>query len=809
MRGLAATAARRGLTTPEAAAKDPTEAYTRAWFTPGIYDRSPGWARGLERGTMDLVNDPLTAIGASGAGEAVARGVAEHALPLAVKTGDALAGLGDAGKAVAKTATTLHNLTTTGGPEAAALQRELTRDYGKNWLEQYAKAWGARKFTAAQTSQIINAFGSERDSIFKGLTDPEKTLALRAVDRGTVNPALAQRFPKAYQAAQSFQNLTKSIAYLGGSKQLRKKLAGEGFALPDFAKPFDVPAGTLPRGLQKTTQYREKYVPRLHEFTSPEAGVPRDPRIQAMIDARANRRMAKIDLSKTASGFLKPRRAHAPDITVESLPETQAAIQARIESAARTLSGQDLRRRVAGDFASKARLKSYAGDVKPQDIAKAAKDAGLSEADFAKLSPSIRSLFTRKYQPLRVSTTPQPGLFADVPNYVKSYLKPSVKGPAEQLEENLPLLKTARGATNLGKSGLFYQPTPHMRNIGTMTALRDPGAVVPGLVNWARMGAGFGGNARKYEQMKDVIRAGSVGMENAEDVAGRGALHGAVDKTASVLEKGGKPGQIAGAAVRGAAKPVEALYKASGKALWSFDDAMTAALTRRNIAKGLSPTRAAYEARNALVDYGEQSEAGKLLRSVFPFASWRTKMPAAVLSSFVRHPENAMTMMRANPKLGGAVQGDPSSSTGFSTSTTPISETFTALNDPVSFLRGSLTTTGREAMNPLTNRAATGRYGKDWWTYGIPGPQYYGAQLPYVSAAEDVAGHGLFPKKPGQAIKEGLTGVRETKPTKPHPGNLDAIAAAIAKRLPQPSAAAAPAPQPPSAPSGGGIDWSK
>lgn len=115
-------------------------------------------------------------------------------------------------------------------------------------------------------------------------------------------------------------------------------------------------------------------------------------------------------------------------------------------------------------------------------------------SEFEKLTPSVQDLLTRPFRTLKATSQRRPGRFDRVPGYVKDYLKPAIT-PDEAKTPLRRLAERGRTAMNLGKVTLFANPAPHMRNIGFMQALSDPGALPETLATFARIRGGFGGHA--------------------------------------------------------------------------------------------------------------------------------------------------------------------------------------------------------------------------------------------------------------------------------------------------------------------------
>ncbi len=189
MAGLAQRAAQRGLTTPAAAANDPTEAYTRAWFTPEIYDKSPGWMRGLERGFIDTINDPLMAAQVAAdplapVVKAAIGKVAERAPQLAAqfaaKAPKTAAALAPVVRDAKKVAGSLHDFFTFGGEAKRTIGVPKTQE-----ILGAAERIGRRVGPQGRLAHMLTA---KVERAAKGLS-PEEIARVSNALQGFVNPA--------------------------------------------------------------------------------------------------------------------------------------------------------------------------------------------------------------------------------------------------------------------------------------------------------------------------------------------------------------------------------------------------------------------------------------------------------------------------------------------------------------------------------------------------------------------------------------------------------------------------------------------
>ena len=207
--------------------------------------------------------------------------------------------------------------------------------------------------------------------------------------------------------------------------------------------------------------------------------------------------------------------------------------------------------------------------------------------------------------------------------------------PAKEMTGFQKAVKAAENAGNIGKSTLFLSPTPHVKNIGVMDFLANPAVIPKAMYKHARMGFGFASPGTKARVLGDAIGEGAAGGKNIEQSG-----------LTNLLDRGGILG-----------KALSHIYKATGKILWSWDDASKAAL--QDFAKHRfpnDPLRASSLVRRLLIDYAHSSPAQEMMRLIFPFSTWRTSMPKAVAEAVLTHPEYAIAADRVTH---GAAAGAP------------------------------------------------------------------------------------------------------------------------------------------------------
>lgn len=325
-----------------------------------------------------------------------------------------------------------------------------------------------------------------------------------------------------------------------------------------------------------------------------------------------------------------------------------------------------------------------------------------------------------------------------------------------------PLIK----GSNLSKGTLFWNPFQHMKNIGTLTALAGgPEALANTLKKAGIMaGADVVGNVAKrmgHQAWGDALRAkaetSQIGLAKLA-----GASH------VQNLEQQGLIKALQ--SIPGVGKAVSKPFELSGRMLWGFDDAAKAAVYEKNLRQYKDPGVAAYHTLKQLVDYSHQSQAVRGMRYVAPFATWRARMPEAVLRSLVENPQNALAMNRLSGGMasGGTLPAGNGKEYAYST---PLSEALQLdpmadKKGPLKYLRGSLGPSADYLIQKLAN-ASRGPHPSDrgsfWTDYANP-EQFLLSRAPVIGQAEALAGHGIFKESPRDELLYQLFGLQTRTP---------------------------------------------
>jgi hypothetical protein len=232
-----------------------------------------------------------------------------------------------------------------------------------------------------------------------------------------------------------------------------------------------------------------------------------------------------------------------------------------------------------------------------------------------------------------------------------------------------------RNLVNVPKNTITTIGLKHgLVNVPALAAASEgPGAALEALLQGARNAAGS--DAAAFERLKPGIMGGVIApsAERANPIADTLARAPVVGPTIGKLAQG------------------------ANRLTWAIDDAAKNAVYRRKVARGMDPTKAAAETLREMVDYRHASDFTKAMRNVAPFATFRTKIPAAVLSGLVRRPDRALTLDRATTGLYGSgavslpfLPPNDRGKTPELHDNTPISDVIEGIQAPQKYLRSTL-----------------------------------------------------------------------------------------------------------------------
>jgi len=680
----------------------------RHHWTPEQFAAQPAVKRAAMEFTTQMVNDPLTAIGQSGLGRAITEEAGLRWLPAAMsagaKLGERAAGTAfqDAMDLLGRTGGWLHDSMTPGGKPVAHAIRELAAKQGAEGMKQAERMMSSASGSRS-TAGYFGAVGKQvMDQTLHGVHPADQSLIFKAIHHGTIS-----KLPESLRpVADRLVNADRSILWLMGTKTVRKWLSDRGFSLPQEFRPFD----KGPRGLVSMQNVRENHVPMPHELDDEER--------QAAF-ANLNRKPGARAMTDTRNRFFKQRTKEPPAGWETDPDAVRETWEASFRTAGRQLGAADLRTNLVKLFSTPPKdgeefLKVLGdrmnrGDLstKPLTIKGLAKMAGLEDEPVATFTKTITKAVERP--------TATAVLKRRVPRSIRDAF-----GPRE--EEKLPdwlqvpmeIGKHFQNAQNIWKGSLFYTPTGHQKNIATLLALANPSTFPTALANYFRTGLGFASPAKRMKVFSDSIAAGAVPFSNVEQTG----------LTNIFKHLGWDKGDLGALG-----KAVNKWYGGSGKMLWGWDSAVKDALYKSELEHfGGDSLRAAAAVRRKLVDYEQSTGFQELVRSVAPFATWRTAMPQAVLTSLAEHPEYGLGLNRAT---GGAIAGQPFSMGGQEyQATTPLSETneLTTPGERHKYVRSAISPPMRLAANAAAKALGMSQvpYSKAMLESSLPGANPFG-----------------------------------------------------------------------------------
>lgn len=578
------------------------------------------------------------------------------------------------------------------------LKQKLFKAFGPSWREHYDILGGARAFQGSVENEVTARFETRLMKTISGLTPEQLRSVLKGVNFKTYYAKLPADLRK---RADAIKNLTDSAQHLEGTAGVQASLAKAKFTPPSFIKSFQ---SQTPRGILGESQYRERYLPIPHELQP-----MRKPAIHMSgLDPTDPHGFARKNIP--ASAF----DTNDPHMFVD-------ALRGRFASAAKSIANHDTLVRLR---------KAYGVEGK------------------GKLPSVIQEAFDKVIVP----------------------------------EEHRDWYDKFMGATgNLGgdvmRTGMFATGFPHGKNVLINALLHDPIAAMKGVGKFAK--TAFMDPEKRWEFHKPGIEAGAVqpairgergsatanlfgkvgealkpentmGKVSPPQMFGMRRLGGLEPTEVRVLQGLGKPFEIAGK-----------YYKFVADKLWEFDNSLNASAFEADVARGLSPERAAGRVRAHHVDYNTQSELTKKLKGLAWFATWATKSPMAVGRSVIENPALANAASKAYPELFGTPTSIPGEQKPEG-STTPTSEFAEALSGPHGWatrFRGIANPPLKVGLNTLYNEITNkkqGQYGWNPMTYGQPAGQFMQQDIPIYGVAKQLMGQGPFTKK-------GATGKEKAK----------------------------------------------
>lgn len=691
------------------------------------YNAQPQWARDfMEKFSTPTTQDPLTVLGATGATRALTQRASESILPVAMRAtakAAALPGIpGRVAEAAAHVGGKLHDFVTPGGANAAAAERELALQHGRQGVQIAQQLYALRGMGKTVGSDLEHTLSRGLDQSLNGLSESDQLRVSSAIHRGTIDS-----LPDNLRApAQQLQQFDRAIPWLFGSKSLRSLMTKRyDYSLPPELQRFD----QGPLGFVKTSNFEPNHIPLIHEL-SPETAE------NIVAGSRG-----KIDVASAHNPQFLRRRQVDPDeaIPLTSAKQVKDAFASSFSRAGRAWGGAQIQREVAQRFATPRTLRIQ--------------------------TPTNTGAATAKR-------------FSDVPVPIRKFFTtPAVEPGNAALHQ---LAQDARSVSNIGRSSIFVGgPLPHMGRIASLGLLHGPEAIPGAIGKFAKMGAGFASPETHAAVLGAARKAGAAGVPSLE---GAGDLNKALDWLGGRAEAGVKrimPARMAASAkyskfAKLASIPTTVAkhwFGGVSKALWTWDDAMKASLFEKNLRTYGDPLRAAFHTQKSLVDYGISSKMTETARFVSSFPTWRTRMPAAVLKGITENPQNLMMLARLGTLIGigpAAALGVASFSAGGKErklSMNAIGEAMQVASDPQGYTRGSLSPSGHIAAWTLSELSGHGKGNyPNYWTYGQNPAMFALKSLPGINQGSQYAGQGMFKSTPGDEALQQLTGVQTMEP---------------------------------------------
>lgn len=678
----------------------------------------PPTGHGAELFFNEMALDLATYFGIGKAGEKLTEAVGPRLLPMAMGIAKRFAKPDILGRDPlwVRAAAGIHDFFTPGGQPVAHAFRRLAETRGAQGVIQGQRMESAAAGGRAVGSAFAESLKSLSQKILKGTTAEQQSQMFSAIHRGMID-----KLPEELAAkAEALQNVDRSVPYVMGTGKLKAFMRDKlGFKLPEPLKGFDT---ARPRGLVGLKDFRTNHVPTPHGLGAEEA-------------ARALQNLRSVGgrrgLTDIANRYFQ-QRLREPGEDYFSDPRLVNEVwNSSFDTAGRQMTGAMTRQALFDIFGTPG-FSGKLGDVKLLTLDDIKGRIARGEA------PTFRTPIERG---------PATAVFKRrIPSYVRAAYAPKAPTEGTWTQE---LLKQGEALGNLGKSTLFYTPFPHQRNIGTLGLLANPAIIPKALYNYARMGFGFAGQTAKDKVLGEAMRAGATGMPNVEQ---RG-LTQLLDNAAQRL------GKVAGIPARVASW----VYKTSGKMLWTMDEATKASLfdfAKKRFNGDIY--RAASYVRKHLVDYGLTSPAQDYARLIFPFSTWRPRMPQAVALSLFEHPEYGIAFDRLTH---GAAAGAPFQLPGSQKkyqSSSPLAEAGELIpggGEQHKYLRSSLS---------LTSQVAADIAAKAIGQKEVPFPgSAIESRIPIAGQAMQYSGHSPYGDTAADAWLYLLTGIHPaTKPAR-------------------------------------------
>lgn len=607
--------------------------------------------RGLPKGLkpvndfmVQTMLDPTMYLGGSGALEKGTSKVTDAAMPRIVSAANS-----NGGKTALADA---FDLLTHNGPGVRAVYRGVGYDASKAEPLLGDLRLLERQFQN-NTAQRADILDRAVDTALDQVPKDQRMLVFKAIDKGKID-----NLPSDLQdAAKQLKAVFDNQAYFQGTKGVRNKLGQDFTPMDELLQAM----GPRARGILKKS--RESYIPygRNLEMTDLEDSLSGPLTEEELMnpESRLNVVAKGKALTDAADPFAKARDQLTA--MLDDPDEVTRLIKARNKAFARSTSASDLAQALKRAYAP---AKQVMRTVKPDiDTGQIYRDAvaGLSAADRTTVNKLLKGLspegisrrLVDRANTIKdaIETSQGRGLteqvptqgftraFGDIPSHIRAYFagQPNVPMSAKPALEqflnrpiagNLPAINEALQKYQRFRNALrFTLPFYHEANVTGLAAATDPLAAIEGFARGA-----VDPEINPLAHLLGPLNTKGANSALIEGMRKAGVTSYVPERSVpELLQK-----------VPGLAQ----LSRASGTALWKYDDLLRALATRNRELGGESLGDAARYVNKRMVDYGSNAPIANAAKSVVPFGKFRAGIPGAVALSLIEHPERYAALDR-------------------------------------------------------------------------------------------------------------------------------------------------------------------
>ncbi len=664
---------------------------------PGDAERAQarGFRGGLDDFAVDTVTDPMSLLGASaikyggkalGAGGKLVGEVAKKVAP-------------ELSKDVTKIAHGLGDFFTYGG--------SAKRDLGES---KYNRALAAENRQGAKEEEAARRLQERFDQHIAPLAHEDKRTVYQILngERQMTDPVSGRLIvaPHVAAAVDEGQKLRNDMAALQGDETARRKLAyGGGKLAANMKTPERIappPAGNIDELIAGSAKDRGDYLSNLAGELLQDGGVPikKEPGARKLL-GRVDR---QYELPESLKDFAAPKHQGilgAGNVRANYLPGPRAAAEVAKD-------------KPAGEYNL---LRPFA----PNAIRRDAFEVGEKPEEIAALDEAFRGA---------IRNAARQGTAGRLRDELGVPLK--TKGQSSDLSAIEELFNRTTRATgderNWREVGAdrWKQVVNIPKNTVTTLGMKHGLVNVPDL---AQKSEGIGAAGEALGRGQQLARMGPrERYDSLRDAIEGGVVTPFEDRKNPIADSLAKLPVIGG--------PVGAATKGLNKLTWAIDDAAKQAVLKRKIARGMDPDAAAAETMREMVDYGHRSKATEALSNIAPFATFRSRIPAAIGSSLKRNPQRFLATDRATQGLStnGEVQigTNPDGNPKKLAISTPTSDVLGGIDQPQKYARAMTADplkallTGifhagapQQKYDPFT-RDFKSKTMEDYFTYGQP-----------------------------------------------------------------------------------------